>query len=47
MRITVEYVERKIDRKLSLAHRVTYKVTTIWLFGFIPIFRKRERIMEV
>lgn len=43
MRITIEYV----DRKLSLAHIATYKVTTIWFFGFIPIFRKRERIMGV
>lgn len=39
MRITIEYV----DRKISFAH-LTYKVTTIWLLGFIPIFRKRERI---
>lgn len=42
MRITIEYV----DRKFSLACIATYKVTTIWLLGFIPIFRKRERIME-
>lgn len=38
MRITIEYV----DRKTFVA---TYKVTTVWLFGFIPVFRKRERIM--
>ena len=40
MRITIEYVYEKI----SFA-QLTYKVTTIWLFGFIPIFRKRERIV--
>lgn len=41
MRITVEYV----DRKITICHIATYKVTTVWLFGFIPVFRKRERIM--
>ena len=40
MKITIEYVYRKIS-----SARLPYKVTTIWLLGFIPIFRKRERIV--
>ena len=41
MRITVEY----FDKQITVGHIATYKVTTVWLFGFIPVFRKRERIM--
>lgn len=43
MRITVEY----FDKQITIGHRATYKVTTVWLLGFIPVFRKRERIMGV
>ena len=42
MRIAVEY----FDKQIAICCTVTYKVTTVWLFGFIPVFRKRERIME-
>lgn len=42
MRMTIEYFDKRV-----ICNIVTYKVTTVWLLGFIPIFRKRERIMEV
>lgn len=41
MRITVEY----FDKHITMGRIATYKVTTVWLFGFIPVFQKRERIM--
>lgn len=40
MRITVDY----IDKRITIGVTATYKVTTVWLFGFIPVFRKRERV---
>lgn len=37
MRINIEYWRIGGER---------YKITTVWLLGFIPIFRIKERIMD-